>query len=80
MRGLYDLKQLKADVTSAGFEIFLLEDHSALLRQLLVKTIFEFGSMSAFWLKTGGSCAAGFQEALKMCKPGYFMMIARKAE
>ncbi|HAZ05566.1 MAG TPA: SAM-dependent methyltransferase, partial [Acetobacterium sp.] len=27
-----------------------------------------------------GACAAGFQDALKMCKPGYFMMIARKVE
>lgn len=80
MRGLYDLKQLQMDVTDAGFEIVVLEDHSELLRQLLVKTIFEFGSMQAFWLKTGGACAAGFQDALKMCKPGYFMMIARKVE
>ena len=80
MRGLYDLKQLRTDVTRAGFEIILLEDHSELLKQLLVKTIFEFGSMQEFWLKTGGACAAGFQDALKMCKPGYFMMIARKAE
>jgi ubiquinone/menaquinone biosynthesis C-methylase UbiE len=80
MRGLYDLKQFQADVTSAGFEIVLLEDHSALLKKLLVKTIFEFGSMSAFWQKTGGACTVGFQEALKMCKPGYYMMIARKAE
>jgi hypothetical protein len=45
-----------------------------------VKTIFEFGSMNAFWKKTGGACAAGFQETLKSCKPGYYMMIARKAE
>lgn len=80
MRGLYDLKQLQVDVTSAGFEIILLEDHSALLRQLLVKTIFEFGSMNAFWQKTGGACTTGFQDALKMCKPGYYMMIARKVE
>lgn len=80
MRGLYDLKQLQADIISAGFEIVLLEDHSELLKQLLVKTIFEFGSMNAFWQKTGGACAAGFQEALKMCKPGYYMMIARKVE
>ncbi|WP_303869136.1 DVU_1556 family methyltransferase [Acetobacterium wieringae] len=80
MRGLYDLNQLQTVVTDAGFEIVLLEDHSELLRQLLVKTIFEFGSMQAFWLKTGGTCAAGFQDTLKMCKPGYFMMIARKVE
>jgi len=80
MRGLYDLKQLQADVKSVGFEIVLLEDHSELLKQLLVKTIFEFGSMNAFWQKTGGVCASGFQDALKMCKPGYYMMIARKVE
>lgn len=80
MRGLYDLKELAADVKKLGFEVLLIEDHSELLKQLLVKTIFEFGSMNAFWKKTGGACAAGFQEALKPCKPGYYMMIARKAE
>ena len=80
MRGLYDLKQLESDLKKLGFEIILVEDYSELLKQLLVKTIFEYGSMNAFWIKTGGACASGFQEALKRCKPGYYMMIARKAE
>lgn len=80
MRGLYDLKQLKSDIKSMGFQVMLIEDHSELMKQLLVKTIFEYGSMDVFWKKTGGSCTAGFQQQLKMCKPGYYMMIARKVE
>lgn len=80
MRGLYDLKQLESDIRNMGFEVMRIEDYSELLKQLLVKTIFEYGSMNAFWKKTGGPCAAGFQEVLKRCKPGYYMMIARKAE
>lgn len=80
MRGLYDLKQLESDMLKVGFEIMLVEDYSELFKQLLVKTIFAYGSMNAFWKKTGGACAEGFQEALKPCKPGYYMMIARKVE
>ncbi|MBC3797827.1 methyltransferase domain-containing protein [Acetobacterium tundrae] len=80
MRGLYDIRKLEINVESNGFEVMLLEDHSDLMKQLLVKTIFENGSMKAFWKKTTGSCASDFQEQLKRCKPGYFMMIARKVE
>jgi ubiquinone/menaquinone biosynthesis C-methylase UbiE len=80
MRGLYDIRQLENDLKSCGFEIMLMEDHSDLMKQLLVKTIFEHGSMNAFWQKTTGSCAVDFQERLKLCKPGYFMMVAGKVE
>lgn len=78
MRGLYDLDRFKDRLSKRGFQVILAEDHSELLKQLLVKTIFAYGSMNEFWKKTAGNCAAGFQETLKMCKPGYYMMIARK--
>ena len=80
MRGLYDIRQMETDLENCGFEIMLMEDHSDLMKQLLVKTIFEHGSMNAFWQKTTGSCTADFQEQLKRCKPGYYMMIAGKVE
>lgn len=78
MRGLYDLKQLEAMIKNLGFEVIHFEDRSDLLKQLLVKTIFKYGSMDRFWKKTGGACTAGFQQQLKACRPGYFMMIVRK--
>ncbi|MGV8905689.1 MAG: DVU_1556 family methyltransferase [Acetobacterium sp.] len=82
MRGLHDLDQLKSNLESCGFEIIHFNDCSDLLKALLVKIIFSYGSMDAFWSKTtnNNGCTAGcqFQEILKACKPGYFMMIAKK--
>lgn len=80
MRGLHDLEKLKDKLKESGFSIELSEDYSDLLKELLVKIVFSFGSMGAFWNITSHDCADGckFQEALKLCRPGYFMMVARK--
>lgn len=81
MRGLHNLPQLKEKLQKADFEIVFEEDCSQLLKELLVKIAFSYGSMSAFWNVTMQNCADGcsFHEALKKCKPGYFILIARKA-
>ena len=80
MRGLHDLEDLKDKLRGSGFDIKLSEDYSDLLKELLVKIGFSYGSMGAFWNITSHDCIDGckFQDALKLCKPGYFMMIARK--
>lgn len=80
MRGLHDLTDLKKKLTKTGFSIEYLEDCSSLLKELMVKTIFTFGSMGVFWNLASQDCVDGckFEEALKHCKPGYFLMIARK--
>lgn len=82
MRGLHDLALLQTQLEAAGFETICFEDCSAYLRELLVKITFAYGSMSAFWNASSQDCADGcrFHEALRACKPGYFMLIARKAE
>ncbi len=82
MRGLYDLQQLQNSLKRVGFSLLLLEDHSPLLKELLVKIIFTFGSMDVFWNRATESCidGAAFQEALRGCKPGYYMLIARKVQ
>lgn len=80
MRGLYGLEDIKQQIVENGFEVVKSEDHSERLSQLMVKIIFEYGSMGIFWQKTGGTCAAHFQEALKKCKPGYYLLIARKID
>lgn len=83
VRGLHELPLLQEKLEKVGFEIMLLEDCSHYLKELMVKIIFSHGSMSAFWKKTmddtqsiQASCS--FEQNLKQCKPGYFMIIARK--
>ncbi len=80
MRGLHDLEKLKVMLRETGFRIELCEDCSELLRELLVKAVFTHGSMGAFWNVSTDGCmdGCGFQEALKRCRPGYFILIARK--
>lgn len=80
MRGLHELTRLKEILAQLGFSIEYLEDCSGLLKEMMVKTIFTFGSMSVFWNLVSQNCADGckFEEALKHCKPGYFLMIAKK--
>lgn len=80
IRGLHDLNVLKQRLERIGFNIIYFEDCSNLLKELLVKIIFLYGSMSCFWSKTADNCINGseFHEILKLCKPGYFMLIAQK--
>lgn len=80
MRGLHDLETLKEKLKLTDFHIELLEDCSHLLKELLVKIGFTYGSMAAFWNISSQDCIDGrrFQEALKQCRPGYFMLVARK--
>lgn len=80
MRGLHDLANLNERLKISGFNIKLSEDQSHLLKELLVKIGFTYGSMGSFWNIASQDCIDGckFQEALKLCKPGYFMLVARK--
>lgn len=80
MRGLHDLANLEERLKRSGFSIKLSEDYSHLLKELLVKIGFSYGSMGAFWNVATQDCIDGckFQEALKLCRPGYFMMVVRK--
>lgn len=80
MRGLHNLPLLQKKLEQAGFQIALFEDCSHYFKELLVKTVFSCGSMSAFWNAASGGCVDGceFQESLKKCKPGYFILIVRK--
>lgn len=80
MRGLHDIEKLKDKLKNNGFKIILFEDCTDLLKQLMVKIIFSYGSMNIFWSKAA-SCSGGciqFQEALAKCRVGYFLMITKK--
>lgn len=77
MRGLFNINILKDEIINSGFEIICFEDWTDLLKQLMVKIIFKYGSMSVFWeIATCSSCG-DFQEKLTLCKPGYFLLIAK---
>ena len=80
MRGLHDLERLEDKLKQDGFAIAFCEDYSHFLKELVVKIGFSYGSMSEFWNITAENCIDGseFCEKLKLCKPGYFLLIARK--
>jgi len=78
MRGLFNIDILKETIVSSGFKIICTEDYTDLLKQLMVKIIFKYGSMAAFWeIATCNSCG-DFHQKLTLCKPGYFLLIAQK--
>ena len=81
MRGMHNLPWLREKLEQTGFQITLLEDCSHFLKELLVNITFSYGSMSAFWNVTSQDCISGcdFQESLRKCRPGYFILICRKA-
>lgn len=82
MRGLHDIDELISSLEQVGFAQVFYEDCSDLLKEMMVKAIFRYGSMDAFWGKTTDDRdnlnQGRFQEILKACKPGYFMMIFTK--
>lgn len=80
MRGMHELPKLEDKLRKAGFSVVLTEDYSELLKELVVKIGFSYGSMSEFWSLSSDNCLDGsdFYSKLKQCKPGYFLLIARK--
>ncbi len=65
-------------VSGAGLELTLWEDHSRLLHQLAARLVFACGSLAGLWawLGLGQGCGADPRPA----KPGYFLLLARNPE
>lgn len=82
MRGLHDIDKLKSLLEQMRFTQMFYSDYSDFLKELMVKIIFRYGSMDVFWGKatehSDDRCQCNFQEYLKACKPGYFMLILKK--
>lgn len=78
LRNLFDLEILSGDIKKYGFEILNFEDWTSLLNKLMVEIIFKYGSMKEFWNITSCSNCDDFREKLKLCKPGYFLMINKR--
>ncbi|MFB0919828.1 MAG: class I SAM-dependent methyltransferase [Oscillospiraceae bacterium] len=82
MRSLHNLEKLKNKLEESDFSLAYSEDCSHFLNELLVIIVFSYGSMGEFWKTAAGNCISGedFYRALKKCRPGYFLLIARKRE
>jgi len=77
--GALPIDTIKAYLRDAGFTILLLEDHTAMLRQLAGQIIFTFGSPAAFWqLLMGADKAASTCGFIANARPGYYLLIAQK--
>lgn len=77
--GAKALGEIEKAVTSSGFKIILMEDHTQRLKQLAGQIIFSMGSLEKFWaLFMGNDKAAGACSAVKKMMPGYYLIIAEK--
>lgn len=72
LKELRPLTDILTAVTSAGFTILHLEDHSSVLRTLLAQLIFS-GQCAEI---LDGAATSTFASALRTCLPGYFLLIA----
>ena len=80
LRNLFELGTFLRKIEYIGFEILALEDWTSLLKKLMVEIIFKYGSMAEFWKVTTCCNCGDFQERLTLCKPGYFLLIAKKED
>ncbi len=78
--GALGREQLEDMLALAGFKIVIWEDHSELLKELVVKLILTHGSMSNFWQQADSETfdGNGIQETIKKAKPGYYLLIAQR--
>lgn len=74
-----DLETVAGQVRGAGFEVELVEDHTALLKRTAAEFVFRHGSLHGFWQAVTGdpgladmACAASRES-----KPGLFLLMAR---
>lgn len=80
LQGALPRHRMVTMIHEAGFTILRWEDHSAFLKELAARLILAHGSMEEFWDKTKSTgCPGGMQQLLTDARPGYYLLIARKA-
>lgn len=74
-----DLETVVGQVGGAGFEVELVEDHTALLKRTAAEFVFRHGSLHGFWQAvTGDSGLADMAcAASRESKPGLFLLMAQ---
>lgn len=78
-KGALPLSQIERAIVGAGLEVSLIEDHTALLKQLAGQIIFNMGSLEKFWsLFMDRENASGTCNAVNAMMPGYYLLIAEK--
>ena len=68
--------------SAAGFVITVLEDHTPLLNHTAAEFVFTHGSLKDFWLAVTGDerLASAACSAAVTCRPGLFLLLARRKE
>lgn len=74
------LDLVRQQVSSAGFTIELLEDHSPLLARVAADFVFRHGSLHGFWQAVTGDAdlATAACTASRQSRPGLFALVARR--
>lgn len=75
LAGMTTPQVLCHELEAAGFTVERQEDHSGLLKALVVKLIFSAGSLHALW-PTPDEAGDGLA-ILRTMRPGYFLFLAR---
>ena len=78
--GAMGREELEEMLSLTGFRIVFWEDHSELLKELVIKLILAHGSMKNFWQQADSEDidANQIQETIKKAKPGYYLLIAQR--
>ena len=79
LRGILPRQRLVEEVERAGFTVERWEDHSEMLKAFIGQLIFQSGSSGALWQACDPVSGEGLALALRQRRPGYFLLIARKA-
>jgi SAM-dependent methyltransferase len=81
LQGALPQAALMARLAEAGFVVELFEDHTRLLKELAARLVLAHGSLAQFWSGIQGMDAPpGALQALLDCRPGYYLLIARKGD
>jgi len=79
LNGTVGKDQIQFMTDRAGFNIFLGEDHTPLLKALAGQMVFAYGSMEKFWsfFYCGKECV-NLSQKNENTKPGYYFLAAKK--
>jgi len=79
--GMISHDELQADLKRHGFAIDMWEDHSQSLREFVARFLMYNDSLNSLWSCKGEqSSAQEVQDAMKVVRAGYFLLIASRPE
>lgn len=80
-RGAVAAAEAKSRINESGFTLLVFEDHSRLLREMAARLALAHGSLKNFWGRVCGEGDCGsIMTAIADARPGYYLLIAQKAE